>query len=228
MDDRALAELRELSAQDGELAARATALRRLDAEVSGIRRRAEEIDAFLAGFPESEARAHHALVERRGEVERRRAQQAAAEAGLAQARDEAAQDVARRAVARAADHLSVAELNLSRAQAGHGELEHEQSSVPAEASELELRAAALSQKAAELPAPAGGLHGLGGWASAAHAELFVATSGIDARRERIVREANELASMLLGEATYGSTPEQALARVERYWTSSPGQVSESR
>jgi hypothetical protein len=53
------------------------------------------------------------------------------------------------------------------------------------------------------------------WASRAHAELFVAAGQIAAQRERVIREANELASMLLGEPTYGSTVEQALARVTR-------------
>ena len=66
------------------------------------------------------------------------------------------------------------------------------------------------------------------WASQAHAALFVAAGQVDVRRERATREANELASSLLGESTHGSTAAQALTLVERYWTSSPGQVSESR
>jgi hypothetical protein len=66
------------------------------------------------------------------------------------------------------------------------------------------------------------------WASHAHAELFVAARQIDAQRERVIREANELASSLLGEATYGATPAQALARAEVHCVSSPGHVSESR
>jgi hypothetical protein len=51
------------------------------------------------------------------------------------------------------------------------------------------------------------------WASQAHAELFVAAGHIDGQREQVVREGNELASMLLGEPTYGSTVAQALGRV---------------
>ena len=34
------------------------------------------------------------------------------------------------------------------------------------------------------------------------------------QRERVIREANELATMLLGEPAYGATVAQALARVE--------------
>ena len=66
------------------------------------------------------------------------------------------------------------------------------------------------------------------WASHAHAELFVAAGQIDAERERVIREANELASMLVGEPTYGATVAQALARAEAHCVSSPGHVSESR
>ena len=76
--------------------------------------------------------------------------------------------------------------------------------------------------------PGEGPRALIDWSSHAHAELFVATRQLDAQRERIIREANELATMLLGESTYGSTTAQILARVEAHWTSSPGQVSESR
>jgi hypothetical protein len=54
------------------------------------------------------------------------------------------------------------------------------------------------------------------WASRAHAELFVAAGQIDVQRERIIREANELASMLLGEPTYLTTVAQALTRVENH------------
>ena len=60
-------------------------------------------------------------------------------------------------------------------------------------------------------APLGG--SLVEWASHAHAELFVASGQLDVERERVIREANELATMLLGEQTFGSTVERALARV---------------
>src|SRR5258707_450769 len=47
-----------------------------------------------------------------------------------------------------------------------------------------------------------------------HAELLVPPGQLDTSRERLIREAHELASMLLGEPTYGATIGQALARVE--------------
>jgi hypothetical protein len=59
-----------------------------------------------------------------------------------------------------------------------------------------------------------GARGLIEWASYTHAKLFVAAGQIATSRERLIREADELASMLLGEPTYGATIAQALARVE--------------
>jgi hypothetical protein len=102
-----------------------------------------------------------------------------------------------------------------------------------EAAELTAELPRLEQHARDLAygIPGGIAFGDGDlidWASRARAALFVASSDVDARRERTIDEANELASSLLGESTHGSTPEQALARVNRYWTSTPGHVSESR
>jgi len=62
------------------------------------------------------------------------------------------------------------------------------------------------------PAPAG-VRELVEWASHAHAELFVAAGQLDAQRDRVIREANELATMLLGEPTYGSSVAQLAQRV---------------
>ena len=79
--------------------------------------------------------------------------------------------------------------------------------------ELESRAAKVSH-AENLPAPGGGPEELVDWASQARAELLVAAGQVSAQRERVVREGNELASMLLAEPTYGLTVAQALRHVE--------------
>ena len=52
MDERAVNDLRQLAALDAELAESASALRDLDATVAALRGRAEEIDAFFAGYSE--------------------------------------------------------------------------------------------------------------------------------------------------------------------------------
>jgi hypothetical protein len=78
---------------------------------------------------------------------------------------------------------------------------------------LEQRARDIARAAGHVPAPPGGVRDLVEWASHAHAELFVTARQLDAQRERVIREANELATMLLGEPTYGSSVEQLAERV---------------
>ncbi len=92
--------------------------------------------------------------------------------------------------------------------------ERDAAELPAELTTLEGDARGIAATAhLPEPSPSAGPRNLAEWASRSHAELFVARSQIDTQRERISREANELASMLLGEATYGSTVAQALQRV---------------
>ena len=218
MDDRALSELRDLARRDAELATRAAELRGRDGEVNGLRRRAEAIDAFFATFAEEDARRSAAVAAAAAELANRHAELEQAEAALAQVRDDDARIHAQRAVDRARDHIAVAKKSLARAEGAAAELEREAVELPDELAEIEERSDAGVQ----------GARALIDWASRRHAELFVAAGQIDTQRERVIREANELASMLLGEQTFGATVAQALARVESYWTSSPGQVSESK
>ena len=74
----------------------------------------------------------------------------------------------------------------------------------------------MAIKTFNLPDPGEGLRALIEWGSRAHAALFVDSRQLGAQRELVIREANELASAVLGEPTYGSTVEQALARVESH------------
>ncbi len=204
MDNRAIAELRDLALRDLELAAGAADLRRRDLEVSEIRARAEAIDAFFADYPDDDAHRRSAVAAAKEELERRRGELEQADVQLARAREEDARIHAQHAVDRARDHIAVAETSLHRAETDLAELEREAGALPDELSELERRADATEK----------GARGLIEWASRRHAELFVAAGQIDTRRERLIREAHELASMLLGEATYGMTVAQALERVE--------------
>jgi chromosome segregation ATPase len=221
VDERAVNELRRLAAHDVELAEAASALRGLDGTVATIRGRAEAIDAFFAAYPAEQAHRGAELKEAQEELPRRRDELAASQRTLAEAHEAEAQIHAEHAVARALDHIAVAEDRLARAQSAQDDLERDAAALPRELDELETRARAVP----DVP-PLGS--SLIEWASHAHAELFVAAGQIDVQRERVIREANELASMLLGEPTYGVTVAQALARVEAHWTSSPGHVSESR
>ena len=221
MDDRALDELRALALEDRALEDRAQELRRFDAQVRAIRERAEAIAAFFAGLRGEEVRRAEEVRAADAELSVRRTELERAESEAAAAHDEVAREHAAKAVVRARDHVEVATARVARAGVARDELEVQAASFPAELVALDGRARAV----AEVAAPAGDLVE---WASRAHAELFVALGQVDALRERVIREANELATMLTAEPTYGSTVAQALQRAERYWTSAPGQVSESR
>lgn len=207
MDERAVDELRRLADLDALLGARATHLRELDREVGALRARAGTIEAFFANYPEEQGRRAGELRAAEDELLQRRAELAGAETTLAESQDEEATVHARHAVARALDHIAVTEGRLARAQAAHDELEHDATALPRELAELEVRARALP----DVP-PLG--RSLAEWASHAHAELFVAAGQVDIQRERVIREAHELATMLLGEPTYGATLARVLARVD--------------
>jgi chromosome segregation ATPase len=204
VDRRALSELRDLAGRDAELTAEADELRRRDDDVAAIRVRAEAIDAFFSSYANQKARHGSAIAAARADLAHRLEELAQADAVLARARDEDARIHAQHAVDRAHDHRAVAESTLQRAEGELAELEREAAALPHELAELERRAG-------------GGVTGARGlieWASHTHAELFVAAGQIATSRERLIREADELASMLLGEPTYGATIAQALARVE--------------
>jgi chromosome segregation ATPase len=228
MNERAIDELRRLADIDRELASDGTRLRELDAASTAVRRRAEAIDEFFARYSDEETRLRSLVEAAQAELATRQAELTDAEELFERSRDEDARVHAERARERAVDHVAVATAALERAEGQHNELEADAAALPSELPQLERRAREIATEAADVPAPGEGLRELVDWSAHAHAELFVAARQLDAQREAVIREANELASMLLGEPTYGSTVEQVLARVESHWTSSPGQVSESR
>jgi DNA repair exonuclease SbcCD ATPase subunit len=216
VDDRAVDDLRQLARLDEELAAAAARLRQLDEQAAELRARAETIDAFFSAYPEEDTRRREAVASARAEVARRERELEEARALLARASDDDARAHAQRAVARAEDHLDVARAALARDEREHDELEREAARLPGEVPALERRAHVVADAVPEVPEPEAGPRALVEWASRAHAELFVGARQIDAQRDRVIREANELATMVLGEPTYGSTAAQALARVEGF------------
>jgi hypothetical protein len=209
VDARAVDELRELERQDAELAAEGERLHALDAEVGLVRGRAEEIEVFFAGYPEAEERLRTAFTAATEEVASRRAELSEAERAAAGAGDDDARLAAERAVSRARDHLDAAEARVVRASEEHAAHKHAAAAATAELTQLAARAAR-----ADHGAPGGTPRELADWASAVHASLFVAAGQVDMQRDSLIREANELATMLLGEATFGSNAAQALSRVE--------------
>ena len=213
MDARAAADLEELARRDEELSAGTTSVRELDARVAAIRARCEAIDAFFAAYPEEEERRRREVAEADAERARRAAELAGAEQELAAAPDAETRERAEIAAARARDHVAVAEAGVERTRDAAAELERDASELSREVPRLESQARAVSAEVDDVPPAPTGLRELLEWASHAHAELFVAAGQLDAQRDRVIREANELATMLLGEQTFGSTVAQLAERV---------------
>ena len=218
-------ELRELVRIEREEAAESDRLHGLDADVAELRSRAEHISRFFAGERAEETRLQQAENEARSEFERRESEVSEAEAELERATDDDERALAEQRLTRARDHLEVATHTAEQAAELHFAFEREADDLARELPELERHAREL---ATEIPGASSPGDDLVEWASHAHAAAFLAVGQIDMRREQAIREANELATAILGEPTYGSTPAQALARVERHWTSSPGHVSDRR
>ena len=214
MASRPLDDLRELERADLDLARRVADLRALDEEVAAVRARAEMIDAFFAAYPDADDRLRVEAADADRHVEARRAEVTEAQALVDQARDGDARVAAERVLVRARDHLSVAEARVLRVAAERDAFELAAAHLPEELPSLGERAAAVSDALTDVAAPHHSPRDLIEWAGRAHAALFVAAGQLDTQRDRVIREANELASMLLGEPTFGATPSQARARVE--------------
>jgi hypothetical protein len=219
-------ELRALVRRERDDAEESERLRRLDADVAVVRERAEQTERFFALEAAEADRLRAAEREAIADVERRSAELSEAEAELARAGNDEERALAGQRLRRARDHVEVAAHAAERAAEALAGFDREATQRRRELPELEAEAASLAARIPGADPP--GANGLVEWASRTHAATFVAVGDLDVRRERTIREANELATSLIGEPTYGSTPAQALARVERYWTSLPGQVSDRR
>ena len=219
MPEDFLATLRELDQRDRQLAAEADRQRLLDAAVAEIRGRAEKIAEFFGAHASENDRLRAIEAREQATLDQRRAELADATAAAEEARSDEDRVLAEKRLARAVDHVALAERALDDARSARRALDEEAQRLTHELPELEERARAMGGAANE---------DLIQWSSRKHAELFIALGLLDQQRDRVIREANELATAILGEPTFGSTPAQALEQVERYWTSSPGHVSESR
>jgi len=214
MDERTEAELVALRAEDAALDAETTRVRHVEAVIALVRGQVEGIRAQLAAYGTQSARLQEAVREADRVVRQRAAVLEAAERELETQHDDETWARLERALLRAKERAEAAGARRERAVAALEQLEGDTAELPAEVRRLEAEARSITAANAGLPAPASGVDGLVEWASHAHAELFVTLSQLDRRREQVIREANELASMLLGEPTYGSTVAQAAARVE--------------
>ena len=196
---------RELEAADGALADAIAEIEALRSEISELRGRAAHAVAFLARLPEARASLAAAVKDAGEELERRRREAADAEARLERGGKEEEVLAARRAVVRTRDAATTAERKVDRLRGEAEALEAEAQAIEAGLPELDRRAAELLEhvrvlhRASDPGLPEPGAAGVAAWASRAEASLFVARGGLETERDRIIRQANELAAAALGE-----------------------------
>lgn len=226
MDERALAFLHELEKADEAVAAVLTELDELAAESERIRVRALELEAFMIRFPSERERIDAALADVRSDVDRHRDALERAEAELAdaeEARDAERLAAAQRGGVRARDALRAAERKLESLEGDTTRLEQEAEEAHRGIADLDARARRVAEALRARPGlaehaggePAPGLAGISAWAGGARAALFVARGRLAAEREVVIRQANELGALVLGEPLTASSAALVARRVER-------------
>jgi hypothetical protein len=226
MGDRRLDFLRELERADEEVAATLAELDELYAASEMVRTRALELETFLVRLPAERKERTRALDA--AEAERSAAEAAAERADAALEAAEADGDpdwlaAARRFAVRARDALAVGERRLSGAQIELEALERRAAEAEAETPALEARARGLAEALRRRPGlagaagsePAPGLAGVADWGGSARAALLVARSALAGEREALIRQANELGSLVLGEPLTSASAATVARSVER-------------
>lgn len=208
-----LAYARELEAEDAALAEASAEVDALRAAATALRARAEHAAGVLGRLPAAREAAAERIAEGEAEHGRRLADLRDAEAQLERASKEEAVLAARRAVVRTQDLVAGAERKLERLRAEAEALEEEARAVEAELPELDRIARELAAKVDGLPEPAA--VGVAAWAARAEAALFVTRSGLDAQRERVIRQANELGASAFGEPLVSASVSVVRERLER-------------
>lgn len=208
-----LAYARELEAEDAALAEAAAEVEALRAAATALRARAEHAADVLARVPRAREAAAEAIAAAEAELERRLADLRDAEAQLERGGKEEAVLAARRAVIRTRDLVGGAERKLERLRADAEALEEEARAVNAELPELDRIAGDLAAKVDGLPQP--GAIGVAAWAARAEAALFVTRSGLEAQREHVIRQANELGASAFGEPLVSASVSLVRERLER-------------
>jgi hypothetical protein len=225
-EDR-LALLRELERADEEAAAELAELDALYERCEEVRLGALELDVLLRGLPDEQAAAGEAHAAARLAVDEARETLERADEELRAAGAEADPEraaAASRFLVRARDALTSAERRAreaeerqaalaDRARAAAGEAKSLQSRARELAAELRVRSR-LAPETGEPPADEH-LAALAEWGTRARAALLVARSQVAAERDAVVRQANELGGLLLGEPLGATSTAGVAERVER-------------
>jgi len=224
--DSSLALAADIERRDADIAAALDLVARLSRRADDVRVRSEELQLFLDTVPGELAR-----------LDRSEAEARDATATAAVARAAAEQRVERLAAGRdGADAVRETERELEQAQraatdasARHRHVVSERAALVemdavarSEIRELGRCAGEIAHRIEYVPrvsqtgreAPGEGLAGLSDWGRRVHAALFVVRGQLEAERDRLVREANELAGAVLGEQLAGSSVTLVRRRLE--------------
>jgi hypothetical protein len=226
MPDGRVALLQELERADEAAVAELVEVNQLSADVVDVRERALGLGAFFAGLPEMRLAAAGAAEEavRALAAARAAAEKAAEAAARAEGNGDAERVAeARRFEVRARDSRHMAGRRAQSAREQMTELEARAEAAERETSALGAHAgklAALLQSRPRLAhdavgEPQPGAPGIAEWATCARAALLVARSQIEAEREAVVRQANELGAAVLGETLPPLGAAAVARRVER-------------
>jgi hypothetical protein len=211
----------DLERRDQRAAEELLEVERLQAEVDELRAHAGAVAAFLRELPVLQAALAQEERAAAEELEHARDAMDVAENELARVQErgsESARLEAARATQHARDALEAAELRVKRAAIERTRVEHEAAEGGAEAERFERRAGELSlhpRLAHDVAPPATGLHGVLDWAARARGELLLAHAALATERDKIVREATELAASVLGEPLVSTGAAGLRERLER-------------
>jgi hypothetical protein len=218
--------IRELERADEEVAAVLAELDELYASTEAVRGRALDLEAFFARLPGARAAAAEAADDAERDVlaTEETAQQAAAGLRAAEEAGDAERlAAARRFDVRARDSLAGARRRHEGALAGRERLDADAAEAERERPELAARAGELATALRERPRlapdagaePGASLADVSAWAGGARAALLVARNSLAAERDAVIRQANELGSLVLGEPLAPAGTSTVARQVER-------------
>ncbi len=214
----------DLERRDREVAAALEHVVELDRRARDVRARSAELHEQLAASPAALAALDRAHAEARAAREQAAHARATAEERLHAVRGgtEERRALAEHELGRAREAERDAAARVDRLEAERREQEAAGAAARAEEATLVERAERISRElagvgrisASGLERPGDGVEGLPEWASRVHAALFVVRGQLEAERERLVREANELGGTVLGEQVAGASVTLVRRRLE--------------
>jgi hypothetical protein len=224
-DDERVAILGELERADEAVGVELAELDELYGAVEDVRGRAVELQELELRLPAERAVAAEAVVSAEhavADADRTLARASAELEGAETAGDPERLAEARRFEIRARDHLHIAERKAASAQELAAELDARAEAAGREAAGLEARARELAEALERTPrltdeavaSPGRGPDGVSEWGTRARAALLVARSQLAAERDAVLRQANELGAVLLGEALPPTSAAAVARRVE--------------